>query len=166
MIKPLFQKVLVAFNGSKTSLNSLLYSIIMAKSYGCRLKVVYVVDTASIKQLTLSKFMIAEEAREIETSLESDGKKNLEYAETLAKSKGIEIETQLCHGAVWAEIVKTADSFNADLVLLGGARENSSSCAYSRAISGTNSEIIGSAHCSVMVVNDPLIEQKFRLIKK
>ena len=53
MIKPLFQRVLVAYNGSKSSLHAFMYGVMMAKSFKCKLKVVYVVDTDTIKKLTL-----------------------------------------------------------------------------------------------------------------
>lgn len=61
MIKPFFQKVLVAYNGSKSSLHAVMYAILMAKAYKCRVKVVYVVDTDTIKKLTLTKFLMKEE---------------------------------------------------------------------------------------------------------
>lgn len=35
MIKPLFQRVVVAYNGSQSSLHTVLYAILMAKVYKC-----------------------------------------------------------------------------------------------------------------------------------
>ena len=58
MIKSLFQKVIVAYNGSKSSLNALMYGIVLAKIHKIQLKIVYVVDSASIKSLVLTKIMI------------------------------------------------------------------------------------------------------------
>lgn len=164
MIKPLFQKVLVAYNGSKSSLHAVLYSILMSKVYKCSVKVVYVVDTASIKQLTVSKFIVADEAERLSSNLESDGSKNLEYVAGIAKTKGIKIETELCHGSVWSEIIHAADLYKADLILLGGTSDNSGAGTIHATISRQDSEIIGSAGCSVMVVREPYIEQKFRLV--
>ncbi|MBQ0039410.1 MAG: universal stress protein [Treponema sp.] len=163
MIKPLFQKVVVGYDGSKTSLHAVLYAILMAKVYRCDVKVVCVVDTASIKQLTLSKFMVADEAQVLSQNLEADGRKNLDYVADIAKKKGVKIETQLCFGSVWSEIIKAADEFKADVILLGGADEDNSNLCHKN-ISSRDSEIIGSAHCSVLVVREPYIEQKFRLV--
>ena len=84
MLKPLFQKVLVAYNGSKSSLHAVLYAILMAKLYRCSVKVVCVVDVSSIKQLTISKFMVSEEAELLSANLESDGKKKLDYVTEIA----------------------------------------------------------------------------------
>ncbi|MCI5830684.1 MAG: universal stress protein [Treponema sp.] len=162
MLKALFQKVLVAYNGSKSSLNAVLYGIMIARIYKCSLKVVYVVDSASIKQLTMAKFLIAEEAEETAKNLIEDGVKNLEYVKGLAKKKGVNVETELLNGAVWSEIIRAADVWKADLILLGGVTDNGSLSVHAN-ISRQDSEIIGSAHCSVMVVRDPYVEQKFRL---
>ena len=165
MIKPLFQKIVVAYSGSKTSLDTLMYAILMAKVYKCQIKVVAVVDTASIKYLTLQKFMVSQEGEAVAKNLESDGKKNLNYAMNFAKSKGVKIETELRKGSVWSEIVAVADEFKADLILIGGAKNLDHLSSLSRdLVSSQESEIIGSAHCSVMVVRDPFVAQKIKLV--
>ena len=165
MIKPLFQKIVVAYSGSKTSLDTLMYAILMAKIYKCQVKVVAVVDTASIKYLTLQKFMVSQEGEAVAKNLENDGKKNLIYAMNFAKSKGVKIETELRKGSVWSEIVAAADEFKADLILIGGAKNLDHLSSLSRdLVSSQESEIIGSAHCSVMVVRDPFVAQKIKLV--
>ncbi len=164
MIKPLFQKILVAYNGSKSSLHAVMYAILMAKCYKCRVKVVYVVDTATIRQLMLTKFVIKEEGDTFAGNLESDGKRNLEFASGLAKSKGIKIDTELREGAVWSEVITAADEYKADLILLGGSDNGAALSTIQRdIISIQDSEIIGSAHCSVMVVRQQHIEQLFKI---
>ncbi len=163
MIKNLFQKVLVAYNGSESSLQAVLYGIIMAKQYKCQLKVVYVVDTVSLRQLTLTKFMISEESGHLEESLIQDGARNLSYAVELAKSKGVKIETELLKGAVWSEIIAAADKMKADLILIGGKTTSSSLTNHHDMVSLHNSEIIGSAHCSVMLVRKEQLKELFKL---
>ena len=118
MIKPLFQRVVVAYNGSVSSLHAVMYAMLMAKLYHCQVKVVFVVDPATIRQLTISKFMVKEEGDEIEGSLKSDGERNLEYVIKLAKSKGVRIDTELRSGAVWSEVITSAAEYDADLILL------------------------------------------------
>ena len=163
MIKPLVQKVLVAFNGSESSLHSLMYALIMAKQIKCQVKVVFVVDTVTIRQLTMSKFVVKEEGADLETHLLGDGERNLNYAVNLAKSKGLKIETELRKGAVWSEIITAADQFKADVILIGGNTTESALSNKRDVVSTQNSEIIGSAHCSVMLVRQPHIEQLFKL---
>ncbi len=164
MIKSLFQKVVVAYNGSKSSLHAVMYAILMAKCYKCRVKVIYVVDIATIRQLMLTNFLVEEEGQSFAGSLESDGNRNLDFAVGLAKSKGVKLETELRKGAVWSEIIAAADEFKADLILLGGADSSIQlSTLKHDVVSMQDSEIIGSAHCSVMVVRQPYIEQLFRI---
>ena len=164
MIKPLFQRILVAYNGSKSSLHSVMYAIIMAKCYNCKVKVVYVIDTEAIKRLSIAKFIVDEESKYLEESLETDGKNNLKYAVELAKSKGILIDVELRKGAIWSEVIKAADDYKAELILLGGTQEVNYYERLSKdSTSMQNSEIIGSAHCSVMVVRQPYIEQLFKI---
>ena len=165
MLNSLFQKVLVAYNGSKSSLNAVLYGIMMAKIYGCTLKVVYVVDSASIQPLSISKLLVADETEETSRSLEEDGCKNLGYVKELAAQKKIEVESEILHGAVWSEIIHSADLWKADLILIGGSVGEKPLYSVHETVSKQDSEIIGSAHCSVMVVRDPYISHKFRLLK-
>ena len=118
MIKPLFQRILVGYNGTKSSLHAVMYAILMAKIYKCRVKVVYVVDTATIKRLSLTKYIVPEEG----------------------------------------------DDYKADLILLGGKDLSNSYSSLDRKLAGEQqSEIIGSAHCSVLVVRQKYIEQLFKI---
>ena len=160
MIKPLFQKIVVAYNGSESSLRAFMYAVLMAKLYKSQIKVVYVIDVDTIKKLTLTKFIIKEEGETIANGLKADGERNLSYVVSLAKSKGVKIETELRTGAVWSEIVTASDDFDANLILLGGAKDEG---LQHKVIGSQDSEIIGSAHCSVMVVRQPQIEQMFKL---
>ena len=75
MIKHLFQNILVVVNGSEASIRAAEYGILMAKLYRCNLKAVYVVDTASLSQLTLGNFFLAEESSLFEDNLREDGKR-------------------------------------------------------------------------------------------
>ena len=164
MIKSLFQKVVVAYNGSKSSLHAVMYAILMAKCYKCRVKVVYVVDVATIRQLMLTNFLVEDEGKTFTGSLEADGNRNLDFAQGLAKSKGVKVETELRKGAIWSEIIAAADDFKADLILLGGADATAQFSTIKHDVVGMqDGEIIGSAHCSVMVVRQPYVEQLFRI---
>ncbi|MCI1209763.1 MAG: universal stress protein [Treponema sp.] len=165
MIRPLFQNVLVAVNGSESSIHAAMYGIMMTKLYHLHLKIVYVVDTATLKQLTLGKFFITEESAEYEKSLLADGEKYLQYITELADSKGVKIETEMREGAIWSEIIIAAEESKAELILLGGRETdaNFGTLVRHNVVSAARSEIIGSAHCSVLVVNEPKIEQLFKI---
>ena len=79
MAKPLIKNILVAINGSQSSIQAAMYGIILAKQNDFNMKVVYVVDTATIKFLTASKLFINEEKE----SYEVDGKVLLRFIKVL-----------------------------------------------------------------------------------
>jgi nucleotide-binding universal stress UspA family protein len=135
------------------------YAIVMAKFYHCKLTAVYVVDTATIRQLTMSKIFVQQESMEYEKSLEENGTRYLAFIEELAKSKGIKIEKELRKGTVYTEILLEAEEKDADLIILGGWEKNRST----RDIIGhSHHEIMANAKCSVLLVKDPDIDMIFR----
>ncbi len=163
MIKPLFQRILVAVNGSDRSIHAAMYAILMAMQYKCELKAVYVVDTATIRRLTMSKLFIAEESNDYAASLESDGKRYLEYVANLAKKKNVKIETELRKGVIFSEVIKAADEFKADTILVGGNEHDTAFSGKRDAISATNGDIAANARCNVLVIHEPYIEKLFKI---
>lgn len=168
MAKPFLRKAIVAINGSKSSMAAAMYAIIMAKQYQMTLKVVFVVDTATIKYLTNFKLLVASDKDTYKNNLTSDGNNYLEYVQTLAKTKGVKIETQLRSGSVADEIISAADEYSADVIIIGGKSdsENYTRSAHKRisATSVNRAQIINCAHCSVLVTNTPDIEKLFKIM--
>jgi len=162
MAYSLFQNVLVLVNGSEASIQAVRYGVILAKSYKCNLKAIYVVDTATLKQLTLNKFFVEDESRDYEKSLTTDGVKYLKYAEEIAKAKGIKIETELRRGSVWGETVSAADEMNSDLILLGGFGQNNGEIH--AAATMTYHAIMKNAHCSILMVRNENIEKLYKQV--
>ena len=166
MIKPLIQKIVVAVNGSERSIHAAMYGILLSKQYKCEIKAVYIVDTNTLRYLTMNRVFIEDESQKYEQRLVDDGKRYLSYIERIAKEKGVKVETELKKGAIWSEVIKTAEDFAADLILLGGKERAVSSSQASiqhDKISLTNAEIIGSATCNVLVVHKPDIEKLFKI---
>ena len=168
MIKPLIKKVLVAVNGSQSSIRAAMYGIILAKQNHCAVKFVYVVDTATLKRLTIGKFLVQDESDGFEGALRSDGEKYLDYVTELAKRKGIKAEAELREGSVWVEVVQSADAFGANLILLGGhpsryavtGKVHDDSTVFSR----TDKDIILNANCSTLVVYEPKVEELYKML--
>ena len=158
-MKPLINNIVIAVTGTDASILAAKYGIVMAKYYNCRLTAVYVVDTATIKQLTLSKIFIQEEGAEYEKNLENNGNRYLSFVEELAIAKGVKIERILRRGAIYTEILHAADEKNADLILLGGWERDTKP----RDIIGhSHREIMANAKCSVMLVKEPGIDQIYK----
>ena len=108
MIKPLFQNILVLITGSEASVNAAKYAVLMAKLYRCRVHAVYVVDTATIKTLTLNRIFIEEESMEYEQSLKETGSRYLAYIHELGFEKKVEVITEMMQGSVSSEVLNYA----------------------------------------------------------
>ncbi len=160
-MKGLFQTIVVAVSGSEASINASKYGIAMAKLYRSRLIAVYVVDTATLKELLISKIFVEDESAEYEKSLEENGQRYLNYIEELAHQKGVSIDKVLTKGAIFSEIIKIADENEADLILLGGFEEKGS---YRDVLSRQHRDILKNSHCSILVVKEPDIDFFFKKI--
>jgi nucleotide-binding universal stress UspA family protein len=159
MIKPLFSNIVVAITGSDASILAAKYAIVMAKMYKCRLSAVYVVDTATIRQLTLSKIFIQEESLDYEKSLEANDERYLSFVEELARAKGVKVEREIRRGAVYTEILAAADELRSDLIVLGGWEKDRSPRDI---ISHSHREIIVNAKCTVLLAKEPNIDQIYK----
>jgi len=158
-MKTLLNSIVTVVTGTDASILAAKYAIVMAKIYHCKLTAVYVVDTATIKQLTLSKIFIQEEGVEYEKSLEANGNRYLTFVDELAHAKGVKIERILRKGAIYTEILAVADEKKADLILLGGWERDTKS----RDIIGhSHREIMANAKCSVLLVKEPDIDQIYK----
>ncbi|GHU17990.1 universal stress protein [Spirochaetia bacterium] len=159
MMKALISNIVVVITGSDASILAAKYAIVMAKAYRCRVTAVYVVDIATIRQLTLSKIFIQEESQDYEKSLEANGDRYLAFVEELAHAKGVKIEREIRRGAVYTEILTVADEKKADLIVMGGWEKDRSARDI---ISHTHREIMVSAKCSVLLVKEPNIDQIYK----
>jgi nucleotide-binding universal stress UspA family protein len=155
----LISHLLVAVSGSGASINAARYAIVMAKLYRCKLTGIYVVDTATLKQLSLSKIFLPEESADYEKSLEANGKRYLDFVEELAKARAVQLEKVLRYGNVATEIITTAQEKGADLIVLGGWEKDRDP----RDVVGhTHREIQINSKVSVLVVKNRDVEQLYR----
>ncbi len=161
MAKSFFKKILVAINGKQSSIVTAMYAIMMAKTYNLELRFVFVIDTATIKFLSINKLIISDD---LEERLEADGKRYLEYVEMLASSKGVKCEKDLRKGGVFSEVVNSAQEFDADLILIGGnMREVDKGGIKHNLLTSAENGILSNAKCPVMIVQKPNIEAEFKI---
>ena len=161
MVKPLFSNIVVSVSGSDASVLAAKYAIVLSKLYQCRLSAVYVVDIATIRQLTLSKIFVKEESQEYEKSLKANGERYLSFVEELALAKGLKIEKEIRHGTVYTEILAAAEDKKADLIIIGGwEKERSPRDIFSH----TYREIMINAKCSVLLAKEPGIDSIYKHI--
>jgi nucleotide-binding universal stress UspA family protein len=155
----LLSHLLVAVSGSGASVNAARYAIVMAKLYRCKLTALYVVDTATLKQLSLSKILLPEESNDYAQSLEANGNRYLALVEELAKARAVQVEKILRHGNVATEIMTTAQEKGADLIILGGWEKDRDPHDI---VGRTHREIQVNSKVSVLVVKNRDIEQIYR----
>jgi nucleotide-binding universal stress UspA family protein len=158
-MKELFQNIVVAVSGSETSINAAKYGIVIAKRYRCNLIAVYVVDTATLKELLLSRIFVEDESADYEKGLEENGDRYLNYVAELAAKKGVDIEKVLRKGAISTEIIKAAEDKKADLIILGGFEEKD---LMRDSLSRQHREIMKHAKCAVLIAKDPDLETMYK----
>jgi nucleotide-binding universal stress UspA family protein len=158
-MKGIIRTLLVAVSGSTSSLAAAKYGIVMAKMHKCRLVATYVVDTATLRELLLSKIFVEEESADYEKSLESNGQRYLNYVEELARKKGVQVEKSLRKGSISTEIVEAAQENEADIVLVGGFEDKG---IMHDAISRQSRDILKNAECSVLVVKQADIDSIYQ----
>jgi len=158
-MKPLINNILVAVTGTDASILAAKYAIVMAKHYNCKLHAVYVVDTATIKMLTLSKIFIQEESIEYEKNLENNGNRYLTFIDELAKAKDVKVDRIIRKGAIFTEILRVAEEKDVDLIMLGGWEKDTKT---SDIIGHSHREIMSNSKCSVLLVKEPNIEQIYK----
>lgn len=161
MAKSFFKKIVVAINGKQSSIQTAMYAVMMAKIYNIEIRFVFVIDTATIKFLSINKLIISDD---LESRLEADGKRYLEYVEMLASSKGVKCQKDLRKGGVFSEVLKSAEEFEADLILLGGnIREVGKTGIKHNFLSSAETSILSNSKCPVMIVQKPNIEAEFKI---
>jgi nucleotide-binding universal stress UspA family protein len=154
-----FGKLLVLINGSEASVSAAKYAVALARAYRSELVAVYVVDTASLRQLVLSRIFVPDESAEYEERLEESGVRLLNYAKDIAKSAGFPMETKMLKGAIAGEVIKAADECKADCILLGGWDRGST---LRDVLMDSYREIMRSASCPVLVVRGAKAEEACR----
>ncbi len=115
----MYQHILVATDGSDTSERALREALQLAKNQQARLRVVYVVDEASIFSDT--EFV---DRTAIERAWIHKGHAILEQAQNAAKAEGVSIETKMLETESLGEkvahaIVEEARHWPADLIVVG-----------------------------------------------
>jgi nucleotide-binding universal stress UspA family protein len=158
-MKQLFASIIVAINGSEASLGAFQYALAMKKQFGSKVTACYIIDTATIRQLALSRIFVPDESQEYEDSLEVSGKRYLSFCVELAAKKQMTIETILGKGSVPGEIVKTASDLAADCIVLGGWPEEHQ---YKDVLAEANREILKHARCPVVFIKPGMGENLYR----
>ena len=146
------EHILVYVDGSEESVTAAQYGVCLAKSSGCRMTAMYVVNTRALDDLVKTRIFLQEEQEEYRRDLESDSEKYLQHVKKMGDQKGVDIEVVKASGNVHSEIKKAVKESGIDLLLLGELSHVRSRRDefYNEAERATRS--VG---CSVLIVKDP-----------
>lgn len=114
----MYKKILVAVDGSKTSMRALREAATLAKDFGCGLRIVHVVDLVS----PITDY--PHDVTALQESLRKAGNGVLAKAEAAARKAGVPSETRLLEVSQWQgriaeEIARDAKKWRADLLVIG-----------------------------------------------
>jgi len=108
-----FDRILLATDGSEPAILATQYAVTLAKTLGASLKAIFVDDGMEALELP----------EEIEADDVWDGAhpsiKGLGIAKVMAERNGVPVEIAVIQGGVAKRIIKTAEEFGADVIVLG-----------------------------------------------
>lgn len=110
----LYRNIVIATDGSRNTRRAISYGVELAKLSGATVYALYVVDTMS----TISEnWTIGRDT--IYNIMKSDGEKAVSEVRTIGEASGVEVREVVLDGCPSNEIIKFAESNNADLIVMG-----------------------------------------------
>ena len=110
----MFEKILVATDGSEHGYRASRVALELGKISGGKVTAIYVADT--VKTSHLPDDMLLFSIREL---LLKEGKEALKQVEDLAKEKGVSFESVVVEGNPGSEIIRYAETSGMDIIILG-----------------------------------------------
>ncbi len=114
MKSKLFEKILIATDGSEYTKNAVDYGIELARNTEAKLYAIYVVDTAAFASIPMDAAW--ESMYEL---LKQEGDEATKYVADKAQAEGMEIERLTVEGHPAEEIIKYAEKNSVNLIVMG-----------------------------------------------
>lgn len=114
MASRLYEKILIATDGSEYTKNAVDYGIDLAKNTGAKLLTIFVVDTAAFASIPMDAAW--ESMYEL---LRQEGDAAIKYVIDKAKAEGVEAEGNLIEGHPADEIIKYSEKNSVSLIIMG-----------------------------------------------
>jgi nucleotide-binding universal stress UspA family protein len=114
MASKLYEKILIATDGSEYTKNAVDYGIDLAKNTGAKLFTIYVIDTAAFASIPMDAAW--ESMYEL---LKQEGDVAIKYVTDKAKAEGLEVEGNLIEGHPADEIIKYSENNSISLIIMG-----------------------------------------------
>jgi len=145
------RKVLVYVDGTEQSITAAQYAIVLCRAIDAELFALYVVDTRALSDLLKTHIFVASEQEEYRRDLDADAERYLNHVRTLARQKGLAIETVSSNGAVYQEIKNKINELEIDLLVIG---ELSRIRSRRDELHNEAERAMRSVDCSVLIVKD------------
>jgi nucleotide-binding universal stress UspA family protein len=113
------KKIMVYIDGTEQSLTAAQYAICLCRATGAELTALFIVNTRALNDLLKARIFLAEEQEEYRRDLESDADKYLNHVRTMARQKGLAIETVSTSGTVHQQIKTKVSELDIDLLVIG-----------------------------------------------
>jgi nucleotide-binding universal stress UspA family protein len=145
------KKILVYVDGTEGSITAAQYAVVLSRSTGAQLAALYVVNTRALEDLLKARIFIKAEEEEYKHDLEADANRYLNHVQSLARKKGLTVESVSVSGAVNQEIKKYVQENEIDLLVIG---ELSHVRSRRDEFYNEAERAMRSVSCSVLIVKD------------
>lgn len=108
-----FDRILLATDGSEPAILATQYAVTLAKTFDASVKAIYVDDGVDAIELP------EERASDQDWEGSHPSVKGLGIAKVMAERNGVPVEVELIRGGVAKRIIKTAEEYKADIIVLG-----------------------------------------------
>lgn len=110
----LYDRILVPTDGSTEGETAVAHAIDLAAAHDATVSAVYVINSASYIGLPVESSWDG-----ITEMLQTDARAAVESVEALGEQRGVPVETTIVEGSPSKEIVRTAESEDCDLIVMG-----------------------------------------------
>ena len=145
------RRILVYVDGTEGSITAAQYAICLARHYHAELAALYVVNTRALGDLVKARIFVKAEQEEYQRDLEQDSQRYLNHVRSLARKKGLAIETASTSGSVHQEIKNYVIQNHVDLLVMG---ELSSVRSRRDELYDDAERSMRSVPCAVLIVKD------------
>lgn len=113
------RKIMVYIDGTEQSITAAQYAICLSRAINAELTAVYVVNTRALNDLLRTRIFVEAEQEEYRRDLDADADRYLNHIRSLARQKGLAIETISTSGSVHLEIKNKIIEHEIDLLIIG-----------------------------------------------
>jgi len=145
------RRILLYMDGSEGSITAAQYAICLSRYYRAELTALYVVNTRALGDLLKARIFVKAEQEEYLRDLEQDSQRYLNHVRSLARKKGLVVQTASASGTVHQEIKNCVLANKIDLLVMG---ELSSVRSRRDELYDEADRALRTVPCSVLVVKD------------